>query len=159
MIKNQKLALKTITEYKEKKKIDKQIKPVKTYKLPHTKWVKKDKEKEIYDLISNSLGWSMKVIGKTGSGKTTFISAFLEFLIDYIDGVENIYLLSPTCNQNEWDSIRNSVVHIKNIDEIVDCNNSIIVCDDTQVQLKGNKVITEMILNKRHRNLGIILCE
>ena len=28
-----------------------------------------------------------------------------------------------------------------------------------QVQLKGKKVITEMILNKRHRNLGIIQCE
>ena len=28
-----------------------------------------------------------------------------------------------------------------------------------QVELKGNKVFTEMILNKRHRNLGIIQCE
>ena len=33
----------------------------------------------------------MKVIGKTGSGKTTFVSAFLEFLIAYIDIIENIY--------------------------------------------------------------------
>ena len=33
----------------------------------------------------------MKVIGKTGSGKTTFVSAFLEFLIAYIDNIENIY--------------------------------------------------------------------
>ena len=28
-----------------------------------------------------------------------------------------------------------------------------------QIQLKGNKILTEMILNKRHRNLGIIQCE
>ena len=28
-----------------------------------------------------------------------------------------------------------------------------------QVQLKGNKTLTEMILNKRHRNLGIIQWE
>ena len=28
-----------------------------------------------------------------------------------------------------------------------------------QIQLKGNKILTEMILNKRHRNLEIIQCE
>ena len=28
-----------------------------------------------------------------------------------------------------------------------------------QVQLKGNKVITEIILNKRHGNLEVIQCE
>ena len=28
-----------------------------------------------------------------------------------------------------------------------------------QVQLRGNKLITEMILNKRHRNVGKIQCE
>ena len=33
----------------------------------------------------------MKVIGERGSGKTTFVSAFLEFLIAYIDNIENIY--------------------------------------------------------------------
>ena len=36
----------------------------------------------------------MKVTDKTGSGKTTFVSAFIEFLIDYIEG-GNIYLLFP----------------------------------------------------------------
>ena len=35
----------------------------------------------------------MRVIGKTGSGKTTFVSAFLEFLVDYIERVKNIYYL------------------------------------------------------------------
>ena len=35
----------------------------------------------------------MKVIEKTGSGKTTSVSAFLEFLLDYIEGVKNNYYL------------------------------------------------------------------
>ena len=93
----------------------------------------------------------MKIIGETGSGKTTFVSAFLEFLIDYIDNIVNIYLLSPTFNQIGWDRIRKNIKHINDINSIVDINNSIIVCDNLQVQLKGNKVITERILNKRHR--------
>ena len=101
----------------------------------------------------------MKGMGETGSEKTTFVGAFLEFLIDYIDNIENIYLLSPTFNQIGRDRIRKNVEHINNINDIVDGNNSIIVCDDMQVHLKGNKIITEMILNKRHRGLGIILCE
>ena len=45
----------------------------------------------VYDLIPKSLGWSIKVIGKTGSSQTTFVSAFLEFFIRYIVGIENIY--------------------------------------------------------------------
>ena len=45
----------------------------------------------VYNLIPKSLAWSIKVIGKTGSGKTTFVSAFLGFLIRYIVGIENIY--------------------------------------------------------------------
>ena len=56
--------------------------------------LKKKKIIKAYDLIPNTLGWSMKVIGKTGSGKTTFISAFIDFLLDYIQNIENIYLLS-----------------------------------------------------------------
>ena len=106
-----------------------------------------------------SLGWSIKVIGKTGSGKTTFVSAFSESFIKYIFDIENIYLLSPTSNQIGWDRIRNNITHINDINEIVDANNSIIVCDDMQIQLKGNKILTEMILNTTYRNLGIIQCE
>ena len=106
-----------------------------------------------------SLGWSIKVIGKTGSGKTTFVSAFSESFIKYIFDIENIYLLSPTSNQIGWDRIRNNVKNIDDINEIVDVNDSITVCNDMQIQLKGNKILTEMILNKRHRNLGIIQCE
>ena len=101
----------------------------------------------------------MRVIGKTESGKTTFVSAFLEFLVDCIEGVKNIYLLSPTFNQIGWDRIRMDIKDINDINNIANANNSIIICDDMQVELKGNKVITEMTLNKRHRNLGIIQCE
>ena len=35
-------------------------------------------------------------------------------------------------------------MHINNVDEVVSVNNSIVICDDMQVELKGNKVITEM---------------
>ena len=100
----------------------------------------------------------MRDIGKTGSGKTTFVSAFLEFLVDYIERVKNIYL-SPTFNQIGWDRIRKNIKQINDINDIANANNSTILCDNMQVELKGNKVITEMILNKRHRNLGIIQCE
>ena len=99
----------------------------------------------VYNLIPKSLAWSIKVIGKTGSGKTTFVSAFLGFLIRYIVGIENIYLLSPTSNEIGWDRIKNNIRHINHINEIVDGDNSIIVCDDMQIQLKGNKTLTEMI--------------
>ena len=46
-----------------------------------------DKKEQItprYGLVPSKLGWSMKVIGKTRSGKSTFVSAFVEFLIKYI---------------------------------------------------------------------------
>ena len=56
--------------------------------------LKKKKIIKAYNLIPNTLGWSMKVIGKTGSGKTTFVSAFIDFLLGYIQNIENIYLLS-----------------------------------------------------------------
>ena len=103
----------------------------------------------VYNLIPKSLAWSIKVIGKTVSGKTTFVSAFLGFLIRYIVGIENIYLLSPTSNEIGWDRIKNNIRHINHINEIVDGDNSIIVCDDMQIQLKGNKTLTEMIWTKR----------
>ena len=106
MIKNKDLMIKKLIEYKKEKDLKENINKVKAYKLPDIEWVKKDKEKEIYDLIPKSLGWSLKVIGKTGSGKTTFVPAFLEFLIDYIDNIENSYLLSPTFNQIGWYRIR-----------------------------------------------------
>ena len=106
MIKNQNLIMKKLIEYKKEKDLKEKVNKVKAYKLPDIEWIKEDKEKEIYDLISKSLGWSMKVIEKTISGKTTFVSAFLEFLVYYIEGVKNIYLLSLTFNQIGWDRIR-----------------------------------------------------
>ena len=106
MVKNQNLIIKKLIEYKKEKDLKEKVKKVKAYKLPDIEWIKEDKEKEIYDLIPKSLGWSMKVIEKTISGKTTFVSAFLEFLVYYIEGVKNIYLLSLTFNQIGWDRIR-----------------------------------------------------
>ena len=158
MNKNKDLMIKKLIEYKKEKDLKEKINKVKPYKLQILNGLKKINDKQIYDLLPKSLGWSMKIIGETGSGKTTFVSAFLEFLIDYIDNIENIYLLSPIFNQIGWDRIRKNIKHINDIN-VVPSNNSIIVCDDMQVQLKGNKVITEITLNKRHRNLGVIQCE
>ena len=146
--------MKKLIEYKKEKDLKEKVNKVKAYKLPDIEWIKEDKEKEIYDLISKSLGWSMKVIEKTISGKTTFVSAFLEFLVYYIEGVKNIYLLSLTFNQIGQDRIRKNTQHIKDINDVANASNSIILCDDMQIQSKGNKILTEMILNKRHRNLG-----
>lgn len=93
----------------------------------------------------------MKVVGKTGSGKTTFVSAFIHFLLKYIDNIENIFLLSPTSNQGGWDTVRKNITHLTDINEIIDAKNSIVVCDNMQTKLRGNKVLTKMILNKRQK--------
>ena len=103
-----------------------------------------------YDLLPTTIRWSMKVIGKTGPSKTIFVSAFTDFLLAYMQQKFKIHILSP------WDRIRNNFTQINNIDEIKDIHNALIICDDSQVQLKRNKTLTEMILNKRHRNISII---
>ena len=54
--------IKKLVEYKKEKDLKEKINKVTLYKLPDIEWVKKDQEKEIYDLIPKSLGWSMKVI-------------------------------------------------------------------------------------------------
>ena len=73
MNKNKDLMIKKLIEYKKEKVLKEKINKVKTYKLPDIESVKKDKEKQIYDLLPKSLGWSMKIIGETGSGKATFV--------------------------------------------------------------------------------------
>ena len=62
MIKNKNLMIKKLVEYKKEKDLKEKINKVTLYKLPDIEWVKKDQEREIYDLIPKSLGWSMKVI-------------------------------------------------------------------------------------------------
>ena len=93
----------------------------------------------------------MKVTCKTGSGKTTFVSAFVEFLIKYIKTDLKIYLQSSTFNQNGWDRRRKKLIHVSYISEIKDMCDSIIICNDLQVQLKGFKILAEIILNKRQK--------
>ena len=100
---------KKFIEYKKQKELKEENNKVKPYRLPDIEWIKEDEEEVVYDLIPKSLGWSIKVIGKTGSGKTTFVSAFSEFLIDYIDSIENIYLLSSAANQIGWERVRNNI--------------------------------------------------
>ena len=60
--------------------------------LPKIKWIKRIKSQINYDLITKILGWYMKVIGKTGSGKLSFVSAFTNFLIKYIN-IKDIYFI------------------------------------------------------------------
>ena len=96
----------------------------------------------------------MKVTCTTGSGKTTFVSAFVEFLIKYIKTDFKIYLQSSTFNQNGWDRIRKKLIHVRDISEIIDMCDSIIICNDLQVQLKGFKTLAEMILNKKTKIWG-----
>ena len=93
----------------------------------------------------------MKVIGKTGSGKSTFVSAFVEFLIKYIKTDFKIYFQSSTFIQNGWHRTRKKLIHVSGISEIKDICDSIIICNDLQVQLKGFKILTEIILNKRQK--------
>ena len=68
-------------EYKKEKSLKDKINCIKVFQLIKIEWVKRDVEDVNYDLIFNTLGWNMKVTGKTGSGKTTFVSAFFEFLL------------------------------------------------------------------------------
>lgn len=100
----------------------------------------------------------MKVIGKMSSGKTTFVSAFTNFLIKYIN-IRNIYLISPTSDQKGWDRIHGKIISSELTESIKDIKNAPTICDDMQIQLKNNKVLTEMILNKRHKNISVILWE
>ena len=60
MIKNKNLMIKKLIEYKKEKDLKEKINKGKPYTLRNTAWLKKDKEKEMYDLIPKSLGWSMK---------------------------------------------------------------------------------------------------
>ena len=91
----------------------------------------------------------MKVIGKTVSGKTTFVAAFTEILIKYTPIESN--LISLTGDQKGWDRIRNHIIIPESIESIKEINNALLICDDTQIQLKNNKTLTELILNKRHK--------
>ena len=100
----------------------------------------------------------MKVIGKMSSGKTTFVSAFTNVLIKYIN-IRNIYLISPTSDQKGWDRIHGKIIASESTESIKDIKNALIICDQMQIQLENNKVLTEMILNKRHKNISIIPCE
>ena len=158
MLKNKSL-FQRFNKYRKEKAFQEKISKIKRYTLPNIKKSKENKEKVIYDLVPNSLGYSMNVTGKIGSGKATFVSAFIEFLINYIESVTCICLLFPTSDLNGWDKIRKNIIFVNNFSEIIDASNCIIVYDDMQVQLKGNKILIEMVLNKSYRNSEIMQCE
>ena len=78
-MKEKKSLLSRFNKYKKEQVFKEQINAIKRYELPKIEWIIKEKTIKAYDLIPNVLGWSMKVIGKTDSGKTTFVSAFIDF--------------------------------------------------------------------------------
>ena len=102
------------------KKLKEKNNQVQSYRLPDIEWIKKDKKEMVKDLIPKSLGWSINVIGKTGSGKTICIFIIFNWL--YLQNWK--YLLSSTFNQIGWDRIRKNFKHINNIDATVDIDNS-----------------------------------
>ena len=55
MNKNKDLMMKKLIEYKKEKDLKEKINKVKPYKSPDIEWVKKDKEKQIYDLLPKLL--------------------------------------------------------------------------------------------------------
>lgn len=128
----------------------------KVVRLPKIQWIK---QQITFDLIPNSLGWSMRVIGKTGSGKTTFVSAFVDFFLNHPLDKSRIDLISPTSNEKGWDRIRDHINILNSHETIKDISNALIICDDTEILLKGDKTLIEMILNKRHMNISIIQCK
>lgn len=54
------------------------------------------------------------------------------------------------------DRIYENVIVSDSIDSSKEINDSLIICDDSQTELKGNKTLTELILNKWQKNISII---
>ena len=107
MVKNKKSLFSKFNEYKKQKKLQEYVSVnYPALKLPKIEWIKKECDIVNYDLIPSGLGWLVKFIGKIGSGKTTFVSAFVDFMIGYIKSEFKIYLLSPTIEQKGWNRIK-----------------------------------------------------
>ena len=70
-----------------------------------------------------------------------------------------VYLISPTFKQKVWDRIKKNFEVISTIAEINDTINALIICDDDQLVVNGNKLLTQILLNERHRSTCIIQYE
>ena len=64
--------------------------------LPKIQWIKEEHEN---NLIPKDMGWSVKVIGKTGSGRTTFVAGSVDFFIQFFKERFSVYVNSPTFEQ------------------------------------------------------------
>ena len=87
----------------------------------------------------------MKIIGKRGSGKTTFLLAFLSSLIENkIITYEQVWMYCPTYEmQSCWNK---ALFSVKNINELVSneiTQNKLLVFDEIQIVLKKYQRIDE----------------
>ena len=92
--------------------------------------------------------------------KQYFLISFLHSLVhEKIIGYEDIYIFCPTFNEQEqW---MNSPFQQKNFNYSREDNvhNKLLVFDDMQIDLKGNKQIENFFVRGRHPKIGIIQCE
>lgn len=99
-----------------------------------------------YNFVPKDMGWSIKVIGKTGFGKINSLSGLVVFFIQYF----------KPAMQKVWDRIKKNLKVISTIAEINDTINALIICDDDQLVVNRNKLLTQILLNERHRSTCVI---
>ena len=104
--------------------------------------------------------FTMKIIGSRGRGKAIFLITFLHSLVnEKIIGYNDIYIFCPTFNEQKQQI--NSPFQEKNFNYLREDNlhNKLLVSDDTQTDLKENKLIENFFVRGRHPKIGITQCE
>ena len=99
----------------------------------------------------------MKIIASRGSGKTTFLIAFLNSLISK-NIVKHEYIYIYIDYQTIWIT---SGFQCRNNDYLTKehAHNKLLVFDDAQNDLKKNPIIQDLFIKGRHNKTGIIQCE
>ena len=101
-----------------------------------------------------------KLLDQEVEVKQYFFISFLHSRVhEKIIGYGDIYIFCPTFNEQEqW---MNSPFQQKNFNYSREDNvhNKLLVFDDMQTDLKGNKLIENFFVRGRHSKIGIIQCE
>ena len=105
--------------------------------------------------------FTMKIIGKRGSGKTTFSIHFLELLIKKgIVSYDDVWIFCPTYSEQKiWQSLSIPPRDDGNLRLDESVRDKPLVFDDLQNDLKKSKVVGDIFTKGRHHTLGIIQCE
>ena len=118
------------------------------------------KSRQINDIYARTHIFTMKTIRSKGRGETVFLIIFLHSLVnEKIIGYNDIYIFCSTFDKNkQW---MNSPFQQKNFNYLREDNvhNKLLVFDEMQTHLKGNKLIENLFVRGRHRKIGIIQCE